>query len=387
MTLVTSVGGASGPLYGTFFLRAAAAAGDATTLDGAGAARGAARRARGHRRPRQGRGRRQDDVRRPRPRPRRLRVHPGRRRPTSRPPPGRRPTAAADGRDATEPLQALKGRASYLGERSIGHIDPGAASSALLVAALADSVGLRGRRHDRHRRRLPQPCPGRRRGRAGRRDGPRPRAGVAVAAGAAGGFGTDATEVAAALAKAASPDGVLVLMDLGSAVLSAELGARARAARTAPVRLCPAPLVEGLVAAVVARRRRRRPRRPWPGRPRPRCCPRRRAWPSTAHGAAGAGPRTRPRAPDASARLTLLNPLGLHARPAAQIATAVGEPRRPTSPSSPAASAPTPPARSSCSPSARARAPRSPSPPPAPTPSGPSPPYATWSLAGFGELD
>ena len=34
MTLVTSVGGASGPLYGTFFLRAATAAGDATVLDG-----------------------------------------------------------------------------------------------------------------------------------------------------------------------------------------------------------------------------------------------------------------------------------------------------------------------------------------------------------------
>ena len=37
-------------------------------------------------------------------------------------------------------MQALKGRASYLGERSVGHIDPGAASSALLLGALADSV-------------------------------------------------------------------------------------------------------------------------------------------------------------------------------------------------------------------------------------------------------
>ena len=48
--------------------------------------------------------------------------------------------AAAEGRDATEPLLALKGRASYLGERSVGHIDPGAASSALLLAALADTL-------------------------------------------------------------------------------------------------------------------------------------------------------------------------------------------------------------------------------------------------------
>ncbi|MGW6524564.1 dihydroxyacetone kinase subunit DhaL [Streptomyces sp. NPDC054950] len=48
--------------------------------------------------------------------------------------------AAADqGAEATTPLQARKGRASYLGERSIGHQDPGATSAALLVAALADT--------------------------------------------------------------------------------------------------------------------------------------------------------------------------------------------------------------------------------------------------------
>ena len=45
--------------------------------------------------------------------------------------------AAAAGADATVPLVARKGRASYLGERSAGHRDPGAASSALLVASLA----------------------------------------------------------------------------------------------------------------------------------------------------------------------------------------------------------------------------------------------------------
>jgi dihydroxyacetone kinase-like protein len=44
--------------------------------------------------------------------------------------------AAADGARATVPMQARKGRASYLGERSIGHEDPGAASTALIVAAL-----------------------------------------------------------------------------------------------------------------------------------------------------------------------------------------------------------------------------------------------------------
>ncbi|MBC7270876.1 MAG: dihydroxyacetone kinase subunit L [Streptomyces sp.] len=50
-------------------------------------------------------------------------------------------TAAEQGALATTPLQARKGRASYLGERSIGHQDPGATSAALLVAALAEAAG------------------------------------------------------------------------------------------------------------------------------------------------------------------------------------------------------------------------------------------------------
>jgi dihydroxyacetone kinase-like protein len=50
-------------------------------------------------------------------------------------------TAAEEGAVATTPLQARKGRASYLGERSIGHQDPGATSSALLVAALVEASG------------------------------------------------------------------------------------------------------------------------------------------------------------------------------------------------------------------------------------------------------
>ncbi|MBK3636208.1 dihydroxyacetone kinase subunit DhaL [Streptomyces asoensis] len=48
-------------------------------------------------------------------------------------------SAAEQGAEATTPLQARKGRASYLGERSIGHQDPGATSSALLIAALIDA--------------------------------------------------------------------------------------------------------------------------------------------------------------------------------------------------------------------------------------------------------
>jgi dihydroxyacetone kinase-like protein len=48
--------------------------------------------------------------------------------------------AAEAGATATIPMLATKGRASYLGERSIGHQDPGATSSALLLRALADAA-------------------------------------------------------------------------------------------------------------------------------------------------------------------------------------------------------------------------------------------------------
>jgi dihydroxyacetone kinase-like protein len=49
-------------------------------------------------------------------------------------------TAGEEGMRATVPMQASKGRASYLGERSIGHQDPGATSTALIIAALARAV-------------------------------------------------------------------------------------------------------------------------------------------------------------------------------------------------------------------------------------------------------
>ncbi|MFS2240744.1 phosphoenolpyruvate--protein phosphotransferase [Microbacterium sp. OR16] len=65
-------------------------------------------------------------------------------------------------------------------------------------------------------------------------------------------LGTDAMAVAAAIDDlAAECDGVLVLMDLGSAVMSAELALEFRTSDV-PVRLAPAPFVEGLLAAVVA---------------------------------------------------------------------------------------------------------------------------------------
>ena len=49
--------------------------------------------------------------------------------------------AAEEGMRATIPMQARKGRASYLGERSVGHQDPGATSTALIVRALQKAVG------------------------------------------------------------------------------------------------------------------------------------------------------------------------------------------------------------------------------------------------------
>jgi dihydroxyacetone kinase-like protein len=48
--------------------------------------------------------------------------------------------AAEEGMRATIPMQARKGRASYLGERSVGHQDPGATSTALILAALERTV-------------------------------------------------------------------------------------------------------------------------------------------------------------------------------------------------------------------------------------------------------
>jgi multiphosphoryl transfer protein len=81
-----------------------------------------------------------------------------------------------------------------------------------------------------------------------RGDGPR----VAIAAGVYdGSFGTDATRIAEAIAEVASPDGVLVLVDLGSAVLSAGLALELIDLPEIEVRVTSAPFVEGLMAGLV----------------------------------------------------------------------------------------------------------------------------------------
>ncbi|MFZ0041206.1 MAG: dihydroxyacetone kinase phosphoryl donor subunit DhaM, partial [Solirubrobacteraceae bacterium] len=68
----------------------------------------------------------------------------------------------------------------------------------------------------------------------------------------AGVLGTDAERVRAAIERAMSPEGVLVLMDLGSALMSAELALELVEEATGPVALSDAPLVEGAVAAAAA---------------------------------------------------------------------------------------------------------------------------------------
>lgn len=135
MTLVSSVGGASGPLYGTFFLRMGTSAGEAQALDAA--AFGAALRsgldgviARGKAEPGD---KTMIDALAPALDAFDAAVASGSDLSTAA---QAALDAAEKGRDATEPLQAKKGRASYLGERSIGHLDPGAASTTLLFQAL-----------------------------------------------------------------------------------------------------------------------------------------------------------------------------------------------------------------------------------------------------------
>jgi dihydroxyacetone kinase-like protein len=139
-TLVSTVGGASGPLYGTAFLRAGmvsagkheldeadvvallqaalegieargkAQPGDKTMVDALAPALEAAREA-------QARGEGLANLLRS------------------------AAAAAEQGMKATIPMRASKGRASYLGERSIGHQDPGATSTWLLLKALAETAG------------------------------------------------------------------------------------------------------------------------------------------------------------------------------------------------------------------------------------------------------
>ena len=140
MTLMSKVGGAAGPLYGTAFLRAATALGDTSDVDAAtlAAALQAAR----------------DGI------VARGKAESGDKTMVDAWTPAIEAAAAAAGDGdgdvrkvllaaaeaaeagavSTDPMLARKGRASYLGERSIGHRDPGAVSSALILRAAAGAA-------------------------------------------------------------------------------------------------------------------------------------------------------------------------------------------------------------------------------------------------------
>ena len=143
MALVSNVGGAAGPLYGTLFLQmgtATAGQGELDLADWTGALETGVKgvQARGKAEPgdktmidallpaldalraAQKAGTELGDALR------------------------RSADAAAEGMRATIPLEARKGRASYLGPRSVGHQDPGATSSTLLLEVAANTFGIDG---------------------------------------------------------------------------------------------------------------------------------------------------------------------------------------------------------------------------------------------------
>ncbi len=140
-----------------------------------------------------------------------------------------------------------------------------------------------------------------------------------------GALGTDAVRVMEAIGRADSGDGVLVLMDLGSAVLSAETALDfLTPQQRESVLLCEAPLVEGAVAAAVAARL---------GQPLAEVAKEARGGLQGKVAQLGAGEPAAPGPAGTSApleegltlRLDIRNPLGLHARPAARfVQTAAG---------------------------------------------------------------
>ena len=139
MTLVSTVGGASGPLFGTLFMRMGSSFGDVTTASPAQVC--AALRAGLEGVVARGKAQAEDKTMYDALAPAVDALEAGLKDGRGLGEALAEARAAADaGRDATTPMLARKGRASYLGERSVGHQDPGATSTALLVAAAADAL-------------------------------------------------------------------------------------------------------------------------------------------------------------------------------------------------------------------------------------------------------
>lgn len=139
MTLMSKVGGAAGPLFGTAFLRAATSVGDAPELDAdaLASALAAARDGVVARGKAEAGEKTMVDA-----------WAPAVEAATAAASAGDSPAdvlaaaaaAAEAGAASTDPLIARKGRASYLGERAIGHRDPGSVSSALILRAAAQAA-------------------------------------------------------------------------------------------------------------------------------------------------------------------------------------------------------------------------------------------------------
>jgi phosphoenolpyruvate---glycerone phosphotransferase subunit DhaL len=134
-TLISKVGGAAGPLYGTAFLRAATAVSDAAELDAEQVA--AALRAALGGVVARGKAEIGDKTMVDALEPAVTAAESGG---TVAERLAAAADAAAEGCASTEPLVARKGRASYLGERSAGHVDPGARSTMLMLRSFADSA-------------------------------------------------------------------------------------------------------------------------------------------------------------------------------------------------------------------------------------------------------
>ncbi len=137
MTLISTVGGASGPLYGTFFLRLSTSFADQSEVDASGL--GAALRAGLEGLVQRGKAQLDDktmvDAVTPA-----LDAFDAAAGDGLEAALAAAAEAAAAGRDRVTPLVARKGRASYLGERSANHQDPGATSSTIMLEALRDAV-------------------------------------------------------------------------------------------------------------------------------------------------------------------------------------------------------------------------------------------------------
>lgn len=137
MTLISTVGGASGPLYGTAFLRAAAVVAGKQEMDGAGAAAALAAAIQGVRE--RGKATTGEKTMLDALEPALAAFNTGL---ASAAPVleclDLAVAAAEKGVEYTKTIIATKGRASYLGERSLGHQDPGATSATIMLTALAN---------------------------------------------------------------------------------------------------------------------------------------------------------------------------------------------------------------------------------------------------------